>query len=78
MALKKSRKCSGFVVYSYLRNSVFTAVKIKGKHSSKYVCERVPFVNRSYTEEVLFLGKNGIYKGEGLSGLTLGQSCLPI
>ena len=27
MAVKKSRKCSGFVTYSYLKDSAFTTIK---------------------------------------------------
>ena len=36
MAAKKSRKLSGFVIYSYLKASAFTAVTaVKGMQSSK-------------------------------------------
>ena len=31
MAVKKSRKCSGFVIYSYFKDIAFTAVKRDAK-----------------------------------------------
>ena len=31
MAVKKSRKCSGFVIYSYFKDTAFTAVKRDAK-----------------------------------------------
>ena len=58
MTVKKLRTCSGFVIYSYLKDSAFTAVKgVKG----------APFVNRKYTKGVPFLFKDKKW-------LTSGQS----
>ena len=37
MAVKKSRKRSGFVIYSYLKDSAFTAVKRDAKFQSRFV-----------------------------------------
>ena len=48
MATWKSRKRSGFVVYSHLKNSAFEQLRgMKG----------LPFVNRRYTKGVTFLSK---------------------
>ena len=51
MAVKKSRKRSGFVIYSYskVRQPHLTPGKRDVKFQSKYVKE-VPFVNRRYTK----------------------------
>ena len=47
MAVKKSRKRSGFVIYSYLQDTAFTAVE-RGMQSSKLVRgERGTLVNRT-------------------------------
>ena len=56
MAVKKSRKCSSVVIYSYFNNSAFTAVKKDEKFyaTCRYV-KGVPFVNRRYTKGVPFL-----------------------
>ena len=43
MAVKKSRKRSGFVAHSYFKDSEFTAVKRDAKFYTKYV-KGVPFV----------------------------------
>ena len=59
IALKKLRKSPGFVIDSYLKDSVFTAVKRDEKFLTRYV-KGVPFVNRRYTKGVSFLSKNGI------------------
>ena len=47
MAVKKSRKCSGVVIYSYFNSSAFTADKRDAKFyaTCRYV-KGVPFVNR--------------------------------
>ena len=44
MAVRKLRKHSGFVVYSYFTNSEFTAVKRDRTFLTGYV-KGVPFVN---------------------------------
>ena len=51
MAVKKSRKRSGFVIYSYCKNSAFIAVE---RDKSRYV-KRIPFVKIRYTKGVPFL-----------------------
>ena len=35
--LKKAKKCSGFVIYSYFKDSPFTVVKMDSKFSTRYV-----------------------------------------
>ena len=60
MAVRKSRKRSGFVVYSYIINSEFTVIKRDGKFLTGYV-KGVPFVNRGYMKGVPFLSKM-VYK----------------
>ena len=37
MALKKTRKRFGFVIYSYFKDSAFTAVKRDAKFLSRYM-----------------------------------------
>ena len=59
MALKKSRKCSIFVIDSYLKVSAFTAVKRDAKFQPR-LAKGVPFAYRRYTKGVLFFVKNGI------------------
>ena len=60
MAVKKSRKCSGVVIYSYFNNSAFAAVKRDAKFCAtcRYV-KGVPFVNRieGIRKEYLFCEK---------------------
>ena len=56
MAVKKSKKCSEFVIDSYLKDSAFTSVKRDAKFSTRYV-KGVPFFNRRYTKGVPFLWK---------------------
>ena len=56
LAVKKSIKRSRFVIYSYFKDSAFTAVKRDVKFLTMYV-KGVPFVNRSYTKGVPFLSK---------------------
>ena len=51
MAVRKSRKRSGFVIYSCLKDTAFTAVK---KGETRYE-KGVPFVNKKNTKVVLFL-----------------------
>ena len=57
MAVNKSAKCSGIVVYSYFKDREITANKgWKGMESSKLGNEKgVPFFNRRYTTGVPFL-----------------------
>ena len=45
MVMKRSRKCSAFVIYSYFKEIAFTAVKRDEKFLARYV-KGVPFVNR--------------------------------
>ena len=56
MAVKEPRKLSGFVIYSYLKESAFTAVKRDAKLQTRSV-KGVPFVNRRYTKGLPFLPK---------------------
>ena len=69
MTVKKLRTCSGFVIYSYLKDSAFTAVKRDDKVKIRFV-KGAPFVNRKYTKGVPFLFKDKKW-------LTSGQS-LPV
>ena len=66
VARKKSRKHSGFVIYSSCKYSAFTAVKRDEKVLTRYV-KGVSFVNRRYMTgaEYLFCEKWYI-KGEGV------------
>ena len=64
MAVKKTRKVSGLVIYSYLKNGAFTAVKRNAAFYTKDV-KGVPLTIK---------GTRGILKGRGW---TSGQS-LPI
>ena len=45
MAVKKSRERSGFFIYSFFKESAFTAVKRDAKFYARYV-KGVAFVNR--------------------------------
>ena len=64
LAVKKSRKSSGFVMYSYFKDSTFTA-------KPGYV-KRVPFVNRRYTKGAPFRSKLVYKMVRGwISGLSL-------
>ena len=74
MAVKKSRKRSGFVICSYLQNTAFTAVE-RGMQSSKLVRgERGTLVNRTvyagtFTGNIDMLLSEGFVlpsKGKGL------------
>ena len=73
MAVKKSQKRSGFVMYSYFEDSALTAVESVAKFLIRYV-RWVPFVNRRYIRGVPFRSKI-VYKR--VMGLTSGQS-LPV
>jgi len=54
MAGKKSRKRSGFVIYSYLKDSAFAAVERGADFLTRHV-KGVPFVNRRYTIRKCYL-----------------------
>ena len=55
MAVKKSRKSSGLVIYSYCKNSEFTAAERDAKfYKSRYV-KGIPFFNIRYAKGVPFL-----------------------
>ena len=62
-----------FVIYSYLKDGAFTAVKGDAKIETRCV-KRVPFVNRRCTKEVPSLSKM-VYKR--VRGRTLGRN-LPV
>ena len=47
MAVKKSRKFPGSVIYSQFEDSAFTAAKSNGKFQIRYL-KGVPFVNGRY------------------------------
>ena len=66
LAVKKSRKRSGFVINSYFKDIAFTAVKGDGKFKSKG--GRGPFINSVHTKEAPFLSKmvSPRLKGKGL------------
>ena len=70
MAVKKLRNRSGFVIYSYLKDSVFTAFKWDAKFYTRYV-KGAPLVNRRYTKGEPFVSKM-VYKR--VRGCTLGRS----
>ena len=66
LAVKKSIKRSRFVIYSYFKDSAYTAsVKRDVKFLTMYV-KGVPFVNGRYTKEEPFLSKIVQKKGKGL------------
>ena len=56
MALKEPRKLPGFVIYSYLKDSAFTAVKRDAKSQTRSV-KGVPSVNRRSTKGYFFCRK---------------------
>ena len=58
MAVKKSRKRCGFLIYSYFKESAFTAVKRDAKFYARYV-RGVPFVNRRCMKGLPFLSQLG-------------------
>ena len=72
LAVKKSRKRSGFVTYSYFKDSAFTLRAVKNaKFETRYV-KRVPFINRGYTKEAPFRSKLVYKRVRGwISGLSL-------
>ena len=51
-----SSKRYGFVIYTYLKDIEFTAVKSDAKFKPRYV-KRVPIVNRRYKKGLPFLSK---------------------
>ena len=67
---EKSKKCSEFVIDSYLKDSAFISVKRDAKFSTRYV-KGVPFFNRRYTKGVPFLWKM-LHKR--VRGWTVGRS----
>ena len=76
VAMKKSRKHSGFVIYSSCKYSAFTAVKMDEKVLTRYM-KGVSFVNRRHMKgaEYLFCEKLMVYKR--VRGWTSGRS-LPV
>ena len=66
---EKSRKRSGFVIYSYLKDGTLTAVKRDVKFSTK-VCEWGIIVDRRFSEGVPSLSKT-VYKRGWTSGWSL-------
>ena len=58
MTVKKSRKCCGFLIYSYFKESAFTAVKRDAKFYARYV-RGVPFLNRRCMKRLPFLSQLG-------------------
>ena len=56
MAVKKLRNRSGFVIYSYLKDSVFTAFKRDGKFYTRYV-KGVPLSTEGKRKEYLLCQK---------------------
>ena len=59
MAVRKSRKCSGSIIYSYFIDSTFTAVK-RNAELTKFV-KGVLFINIRYTKGLPFPSKM-VYK----------------
>ena len=49
MAVKKLRRGPGFVIYSYFKDSAFTAVKRDAKPFYTRYVKGIPFVIRRYT-----------------------------
>ena len=62
MAVKESGKRSGFVIYSYLKDSAFTAVK----RDAKGVFERGVLSTEGIRKDYPFLSKIVFKKDEGL------------
>ena len=68
MAVKESRKRSGFVIYLYLKDSAFTAVK----RDAKGIFERGVLSREGIQNGYLFLSRIVHKKGEGwTSGTSL-------
>ena len=59
-AVKKLRKSSGFVIYSYFKDNAFTVVERDAKFYTLYV-KGVSFFNKRYTKGGTFLLK-AVYK----------------
>jgi len=55
MAVKKSKKCSEFVIYSYLKDSAFISVERDASFSTRYEKGVGSFFNRRYVKVVPFL-----------------------
>ena len=56
IAVKKSKKCSEFVIDSYLKDSAFISVKRDAKFSTRYV-KGGPFFNGGLRKGYLFCVK---------------------
>lgn len=69
---KMSRKRSGFVIYTFLKDIEFTAVKSDAITFKARYAKRVSFVNRRHTRGLLFLYKKMVYKK--VIGQTWGRS----
>ena len=65
MIVKKSRKRSGFVIYSFFKDSAFTAIKREENALTRYV-KGVAFINKRHTKGLPFLSKTGLLKGKSL------------
>ena len=61
MTVKKSRKLSGFVIYSHFKNSAFIAVERGKKKKRTTYVKGVPFVSERYTKGAPLLSKM-VYK----------------
>ena len=62
MAVKKSRKFPGSVIYSQFEDSAFTAAKSNGKFQIRYL-KGVPFVNgRYWVREGYLFSQNILYR----------------
>lgn len=70
MAVKKSTTCPGFVIFSFIFYTAFTAVKRDSRLLTKYV-KRVLFINGRYTKGISFL-PNMVYT-EVRGGLIFAQ-----
>ena len=62
MAVKETRKCPGFVIYSYLKDCAYTAVKRDARVKFLTGCvKEIPSFNRRCTKRIPFLSKM-VYK----------------
>ena len=61
MAVKKSRRRSGFVIYSYSKDSTFTTVKRGAEFWTTHM-KGIPFVNRKYTKGEQAFSVKKVYK----------------
>ena len=55
-AVKKLRKCSGFVIYLYFKDNAFTVVEKDAKFYT-WCVKGVSFINRRYKKGGTFLSK---------------------